>query len=124
MVRDQFGIGGTFNNSVTQGKLFFAAGNPEEGLFTGKSNLTLRTWHHIVLVRGPERVRVYLNGNKSPEIDTRIPGAQMPKLQALTLGGGSDRSYSFEGKMAKVAVFNRLLSAEEIVAHYRAGSGL
>jgi len=119
---DQLGIGGTFGDSVAQGKLIFAADDLQEGLLTGRSELPLRTWQHVALVRGPRQVQVYVNGKETPEIDTSVKEAQVPEIQRLVIGGGGDKSFSFEGRIAKLAVFKRLLSGKEISSHYQAGA--
>jgi len=56
---DRLGIGGTSGDSAAKGKLIFAPVDPEESVVTGKSDVPLRNWCHVAVVRGPGRVRVY-----------------------------------------------------------------
>ena len=43
-------------------------------------------------------------------------------LYCLIVGGCGDSTFNFEGTIAKVAIFNRLLPYKEIVSHYQAGA--
>ena len=65
---------------------------------------------------------VYLNGNQRPEIDAQVVASTQRHASAVFIGGSSDGSFNFEGKIAKVAIFDRLLTHEEIAGHYRAGT--
>ncbi len=118
---DRLGIGGTSGDSGAKGKLIFATVDPKESVVTGKSDVPLRNWCHVAFVRGPGRVRVYLNGKKTPEIDADVREILRPRMHGLIVGGCTDSAFSFEGKIAKIAVFNRLLPPEEIAGHYQAG---
>ncbi|MHC4519217.1 MAG: LamG-like jellyroll fold domain-containing protein, partial [Planctomycetota bacterium] len=110
-------IGGT---SGAGGKLIFAAADPKEDMVTGTSDVPSRKWCHVALVQDGSGVRVYLNGRKTPEIDADVRGTEAPNLHSLIIGGCRDRAFGFEGRIAKVAVFNRLLTHEEIARHYEA----
>ena len=117
---DNLGIGGTLSNSAAKGKLIFAAANTEDDMLVGKSDLPLRTWNHIALVRDNESVLVYLNGNKTPEMRATVAKGGEPGANDLYIGGSSGGSFSFEGRIAKVAVFGRPLTPGEIASHYSA----
>lgn len=116
---DRLGIGGT---SGAGGKLIFAAADPQENVVTGTTEIPLRKWCHVALVRDESRVRVYLNGRKIPEIEADVGGVEASDMESLIVGGCSDGAFGFEGKIAKVAVFNRLLTHDEIARHYEAGA--
>jgi len=121
---EHLGIGGTESGG---GKLFFHAGDDLKGALVGKTPVGLRTWergkcwHQVVLVREGDRVAVYLDGNPEPEISGQVkPNATCP---TIFLGGRNDGFSNFEGKLDEAAIYNRALSPEEIVAHYRAAVG-
>ena len=120
---DRLGIGGTFNDSAAKGKLIFCPAKPEENMVAGTSEIPLRTWSHVVLVREDARLRVYLNGNKTPEINTDVQGGQELAGDGVMIGGCDDSKLAFEGRIAKAALFDRSLSPGEIARHYRAGVG-
>ena len=117
---DRLGIGGVFDDSTAKGKIVFAASAPPKNVLTGASTVPLRTWNHLVLVRDHRRVLVYLNGNQRPEIDAQVVASSQRHASAVFIGGSSDGSFNFEGKIAKVAIFDRLLTQEEIASHYQA----
>jgi hypothetical protein len=119
---DHLGIGGVFGNSIAKGKLAFFVGSLEEKLLVGTSDVLLRTWNHIALVRDSERISVYLNGNETPEIDAELPKGRETDTRDFCVGGCNNRSFNFEGKIAKVAVYDRLLTRSEIARHYLAAS--
>jgi len=100
---EHLGIGGKSGNT---GKLVFQAG---EALFAGKTELPRWTWQHIALVRKGGKVLVYFNG--ALDLEAEAPAVKIP---ALFLGGRSDNADNWEGRLDEVAVFDRVLSAEEI----------
>ena len=114
---DKLSIGG----SNTWGKLTFEADSPSARFAAwGKSEIPLKTWNHVVLVRAQQKFNVYLNGNLTPEISgsAEIPyNATEPNL---CIGGASQLFNMFEGKIDDVAVYNRALTPEEIAQHYKA----
>jgi hypothetical protein len=115
------GIGGTGGEA---GKLFLqGSGEKESGgsvvVAWGKRKLAMRTWHHVVLQRGEKgEVKVYLDGEL--EIDMRASSSDSALLDEWTVGGGPGR-VGLEGRLDEVAVYDRLLTAEEVGEHYRMG---
>ncbi len=114
---DSLGIGGT---AASPGRLILSNGNRLNELLTGKSEITLRAWNHVVLVRDGKRVAVYLNGNAAPEISGEIEIGHAPGEPQVFVGGRNDNFANFEGKIDEVAIFNRPLSAGEAARHYAA----
>jgi hypothetical protein len=82
----------------------------------------MRAWHHVALVRNGRQIAVFLNGRAEPEIVGEVDLKTMPGAQ-LFFGGRHDLDSTLEGKLDDIAVYTRALTADEIVAHYRA-SGL
>ena len=117
---DRLGIGGAFGGSVAKGKLIFTAGSLEENMLVGKSSVPLRTWNHLVLVRDRKRIAVYLSGKETPQVEAEAAQSNQSQASEVFVGGSSGRSFNFEGKIAKVAIFDRLLTGEEIVSHHLA----
>ena len=110
---DHLGIGGTANNP---GKLIFLHGPDTEASkpTAGRTEIKRWTWSHVVFVRDGQSVRVYLNGNPQPEIETQSPPGFPPVFEQLFCGGRCDNDSNWEGRLDEIAVFNRALSADEI----------
>lgn len=112
---DHLGIGGAGNHP---GKLLFLHGNDRDGgeVVAGSTELKRWSWYHVVLVRDGERVRVYLNGNPQPEIETEATADFPAGFDRLFLGGRCDNESNWEGRLDEIAVFDRVLSPDEIAA--------
>ncbi len=67
-----------------------------------------------VLVRDGERVRIHLNGNQQPEIETESPAGFPVGFDRLYFGGRCDNESNWEGRLDEIAVFDRALSPDEI----------
>ena len=61
---ETLGLGGS---SGAAGRLFLSRGGPAPRL-SGKTEISPRTWHHLVLTRTGGRLAVHLDGNPEPEI--------------------------------------------------------
>ncbi len=108
---DHLGIGG---KAGPQGKLFFSNGDTRKRVaLEGKTEIPMRTWTHVVLVRQGESIRVYLNGKL--EISGKSPIQYSPHFQTLYVGGRNDKKFCFEGRIDEVAVYNRVLTSDQII---------
>jgi hypothetical protein len=110
---DHLGIGGT---GTEPGKLVFLHSDETTGVntATGRTAIERWTWNHVVLVRDGEKVRVYLNGDPQPEIETRTPAGFPIGFDRLFFGGRCDNQDNWEGRLDEIAVFPRALSPEEV----------
>ena len=115
---DHLGIGGKHDETDAQGKLFFYNGDELNETLVGTTDLELRTWNHVVLVRDGESVTVYLNGQPAPEITGRVAPGCASDMRQVFLGGRSDNLFNFEGKIDEVAVYDRILTVQEVAEHY------
>ena len=111
---DSLGITG--QSGALPGRLYFQ--NGAGPTLVGKSELALKDWHHVVLVRAGRKVTVHLDGEANPEIS----GETGPAAQAAPLyfGGDADSPFRFEGRLDEIAVFDRALSSAEVAAHWQA----
>ena len=114
---DHLGIGGTYGLA---GRFLVYQGNQSKGLLTGLAQVAPKSWHHVVMVREGERIRVYLNGNPKPDIDGKFARSYPKSHPQFFLGGRNDNFANLQGRLDEVALYNRALTPEEISAHYRA----
>lgn len=114
---EHLGIGGT-NADVPAGRLFFYTGNEVGEVIPGKTRLSFRDWHHVVLVRESETLTVYLDGKK--EIESKAKWTLPPGANEVFLGGRSDRMFGLEGKLDEIALYPSALTQTQIAAHFKA----
>jgi hypothetical protein len=100
---DKLSIGGR----AAPGRLLFAH-------LSGRTEIAMKTWHHVILVRDGRKIGVYLNGE--PEISGH---ADPTSGDELFVGGQADSSNSFEGKIDEVAVYRRALKQDEIARRFK-----
>lgn len=106
-------IGGTSGHA---GRLVLTRG-PSPPL-PGRTEIGLRTWNHVAVVRDGPTITVYLNGGLLPEIVGEIADTPSGPAATIFIGGQSDPANSLEGKVDEIAIYARALAAEEIRAHY------
>jgi hypothetical protein len=83
-----------------------------EGI-AGPTVISPKTWTYVALVRDGPQVRLYVNGR--PKLSGKV--AQAANFRVVRIGAG------FEGRIDEVAVFERALSAGDILNHYAASTG-
>lgn len=112
---DHLGIGGTHAHP---GKLIFFNGNAKNQIVAGKTDLKLKEWYHVVLIRDRNKVTAYLNGKEefSGAADVTVPDG----CGQIFFGGRNDKFRGFEGKLDEAAIYNRALTAKEIAEHFAA----
>ncbi|TWU10084.1 Neutral/alkaline non-lysosomal ceramidase [Allorhodopirellula heiligendammensis] len=112
---DHVGIGGRGNEP---GRLIFQHGADTAGASpaAGSTEIQRWKWHQMVFVRDRDQVRIYLNGNSQPEIDTESPAEFPIGFDRLFFGGRCDNDSNWEGRLDEIAVFDRALSADEVAA--------
>jgi hypothetical protein len=111
---DHLGIGGV--ESSPRDKLFFYDG---QTLVSGRTPLALGAWHHVVLVRSGDDVKVYLDGEvANPEIQAKAPKSF--NSREIVLGTRADGFAPFMGRLDEVAFFDAPLTPEQVAAHFAA----
>jgi len=65
------------------------------------------------MVRSNDRVRLYLNGEKDPEIDSEIKIANNPDRE-IFVGSRNDNFAPLKGQLAELAIFDRALDVKEV----------
>ena len=108
---DHLGIGGT---AGAQSKLFFTNGDSEKSVvLEGTTEIPIRTWTHVALVREGNRIRVYLGGKL--EVSGESPIQYPSHFETLYVGGRNDKQFCFEGRIDEVAVDNRAMTNDQVI---------
>ncbi|MDD5704648.1 MAG: LamG domain-containing protein [Kiritimatiellae bacterium] len=81
----------------------------------GTSVMATQTWYHVVATRQDETVSLYLNGE--PEASGTLPPTF--SNSDFYLGTRPNNVYPFQGYMDEAAIYDRVLTAEEVRAHYQ-----
>jgi len=106
---DHLGIGG---KRAHTGRLVFFHGVDPSKTAAGKSEIPRWQWHHVVLVRDGNTVRVYLDGQI--EIETKTAADCPADFGQCFFGGRSDNDSNWEGRLDEMAVFDRSLTDGEV----------
>lgn len=72
------------------------------------------TWNHLALVRDGSKLRVYLNGVELPELTGEWNLLPSDDLGEVFFGGRTDNENNWEGRLDEIALFTRLLTADEV----------
>jgi hypothetical protein len=100
--------------------------NGQANLFS-KSNIPLRKWTHIALVRdnGLKKVKIYINGKFDTEREYTIDPSSSGK-ERLIIGSGqfySTTMHNFKGSLDEIKIYNIALSQTKIGEIYRKEKG-
>lgn len=72
-------------------------------------------WGRVALVHTVDEIKVFLPGQREPEIRLRLPSEQRVESANWFFGGRSDNQSNWEGKLDEIVVFDRSLTEEEVV---------
>jgi hypothetical protein len=113
-VGDHLGVSGVGTDAP--GKLIFRQGDGSDAPKTqfGRTEIKRWTWNHVLLVRDGKTVRVYLNHETRPEIETKAASGVVAGLDQLFFGGRCDNQANWEGRLDEIAVFDRAITPKEI----------
>ncbi len=106
---DHLGLGGGDNHP---GRLVFQHGRAEP--VAGRTEVARWEWNHVLLVREGETVRIHLNGEAEPEIETKCPASFPPGFDRIFFAGRCDGESNWEGRLDEIAVFNRAISPQDL----------
>lgn len=109
---DHLGLGGTAN----AGKIVWLHGDPADGAkpVAGQADIPRWTWRHLTLIRDGANIRVHLDGDPQPDIETKLDHDPRIDSDRLFFGGRTDNQSNWEGRLDEVVVFDRPLNAGEI----------
>jgi hypothetical protein len=96
--------------------LAFFVGAPTNYVYLTGPSLTENTWYHIAAVfKGGQYMKLYVNGVEYAKT-TGVPATLTASTDRdLHIGNGSYCSYPWNGMIDEVKIFNRALSATEII---------
>ncbi len=90
---------------------------------TGSTELQSNTWYHVAMTYDGTVFKLYVNGVLDGQQTAN--GTILMSAEPIRIGGGSPSGclqYNFNGLVDEPTIYNRALSANEIVAIYNAGS--
>ena len=110
------------NNEVIHyfsGKSILIAGNPTAGKYFQLPQLNLNQWSHLVMTRdASNNMSVYLNGvgstSNTQSYSNTLQMNQIGRYSAFT------NIYNPKGSIGEVKIYNRALSASEVLQNYNA----
>jgi putative membrane-bound dehydrogenase-like protein len=108
---DHLGIGGTYDPTMT-GKLFWFNGNERNQVAIGRTNIAPNTWNHVIAIREKNHVKLLLNGETVPDLDTHLEVTTQGSKQFF-LGARTDQFAPLPGPLAYYAIFDRALTTDE-----------
>jgi hypothetical protein len=85
---------------------------------------SVRQWQHLVAVKGPSEMRLYMNGQlvDSKKAEGALPSAVRVLMgQLLPVGSNVDEEVTprlFSGELDEVALYDRMLQENEVRGHY------
>ena len=97
---EQLGIGGMSGHAD---KLILQLGDQQP--VGGRTSLKRWRWNHVRLVRSPEQISVFLDGDSEPEITVAVDGDVPEWAGEWFFGGSSDGRFNWEGRLDEIAVY-------------------
>ncbi|MCK4348653.1 MAG: LamG domain-containing protein, partial [Thermoplasmatales archaeon] len=99
-------------------ELFFYLHNPDGFKKSSGLNLETGVWQHVAITFDRNNLRFYKNGTSYTP--TEWPHSISSSNNAVRIGTDNWNEF-FNGIIDEVKIYNRALSAEEIMAHYEEG---
>lgn len=112
---DHLGIAGKYRPNKA-GRLFFYNGDQRRESLFGNTVIKPGTWNHVVFIRNQDKIQVYLNGKEEITGDAK-PG-YTDGVSEVIIAGRNDNFSNFQGQLGAVALFNRVLNADEVQKHF------
>lgn len=95
-------------------KIELCVGNAAGGYNVGYSTSTIatETWYHLAFTYSNGTAKIYINGNLDSTFSATAP--DYSKITLLNIGGYTTSSYSIDGYLNDVRIYDHCLSAGEI----------
>ena len=108
---------------MTAGHLACYNGRNYRASLVSRSALRPQQWYYVVFVRQDDNIRVFLDGEETPQISGPADYPLLPDSDRIHIGIRNNGEYSFCGRIDEVAIYDRPLSFEEIAGHYMTAIG-
>lgn len=122
---NQTGTSGNYDRHVymqDDGKLVFGVWTGQANTISTSQAFNNGTWHHVVATQGPSGMTLYVDGVLQ---GTNAQTAAQTYTGYWRVGGdntwGSSSAF-LNGTYDETAVYNRVLSSDEVASHYAVGS--
>ncbi|MEW6027067.1 MAG: LamG-like jellyroll fold domain-containing protein, partial [Planctomycetota bacterium] len=97
-----------------------ADGAVKSPIATGPATVVDNNWRHIAAVYNGSTVVVYVNGEAGEA--KNFTGAVFNGAGQLWVGMDEEALWAFQGQIDEVAIYNRALSPDEVLSHYKHGA--
>jgi hypothetical protein len=106
----------------SSGKLVIWSDNGTETSIFSTTSLTANTWNHIVVVQSSGTCFIYINGvlDSSQALQNPVLNQSYPVLLGTRAVSGASAGAYLKGKIAVGKIYNRALSASEVLQNYNA----
>ena len=110
-------LGSNYANGINNGLEFFIGNG--SGIYDAlaSTSLDLDVWYHVAGVFDGSQVHLYINGNLADSSNAVVSISHNTRV--FSIGGRSSFSDRFfNGLVDEVRIYNRALSADEVMQHY------
>jgi hypothetical protein len=111
---------------TTNGDVFalaIASSSGQEASIQAVTLLTTGVWYHVAAVRGSNTTQLFVNGRLEAQGTISFPQSYGAYPLYFGTSGESNWDRKLSGRLDEVSLYNRALSATEILAIYAAGTG-
>ena len=93
--------------------------------YDGNNTVSLNSWSHIVVTRDKNNstINIYFNGTLDRSLGSITGNIKVQQIYAVMMGSFSGGDYQFFGRIANAKIYNRALTAQEILQNYNATKG-
>jgi hypothetical protein len=93
--------------------------------YDGNNTVPLNSWSHIVVTRDKNNstINIYFNGTLDRSLSSITGNIKVQQIYAVMMGSFSGGDYQLFGRIANAKIYNRALSATEILQNYNATKG-
>jgi hypothetical protein len=82
--------------------------------------INANTWYHVVVTWNASTIYIYRDGSF---VQSKTSVAASSALNDLEFGRDGDANSYYQGRLDEVAIYNRLLTSDEVTTLYNSGSG-
>ena len=106
----------------TTGYLFMSLGNPNINV-TYNVDIRDNKWHHAIITYTTSKMYLYVDGKLQATQNSHTTGTFVNDFHIGTWADDAYDGYYFNGKVAQVRIYDKALTAQEVITNYRATQG-